>query len=48
MYYDTVDYYYCYAPGAIYQVDPAIEPDHVGGGAAGAGLVIGQPLPTGL
>ena len=38
MYYDTPDYGYWYAPGAIYQYDPAQQHDHLGRGAAVAGL----------
>ena len=42
MYYDTPDYGYWYAPGAIYQYDPGTQPDHLGRGAAVAGL-LGRP-----
>ena len=46
MYYDTPDYGYWYAPGAIYQYDRRHERDHLGGGVAVAGLH-GRPAAAG-
>ena len=46
LYYDTPDYGYWYAPGAIYQYDPRIEHDHFGRGADVAGL-LGRPAAAG-
>jgi len=47
MYYDTSDYNYRYAPGAIYQVDP--QSSLITGVAAllGPGMTIGQQMPMG-
>ena len=46
-YYDTSDYYYRYAPGAIYQVDP--QTSLITGIAAllSGGMTVGQPMPVG-
>ena len=47
LYADTSDYYYRYAPGAIYQVDP--QTSLITGIAAllTNGMTVGQPIPTG-
>jgi len=47
-YYDTSDYYYRYAPGAIYQVDPTTSLiTAVAALLSPNSLAIGQPLPVG-
>jgi hypothetical protein len=47
-YYDTSDYYYRYAPGAIYQVDPSTSLiTAVAALLSPNSLAIGQPLPMG-
>jgi hypothetical protein len=47
-YYDTSDYYYRYAPGAIYQVDPTTSLiTAVAALLSPNSLAIGQPLPLG-
>lgn len=47
-YYDTSDYYYRYAPGAIYQVDPTTSLiTAVAALLSPNSLAIGQPLPIG-
>jgi hypothetical protein len=47
-YYDTSDYYYRYAPGAIYQVDPTTSLiTAVAALLSPNSLAIGQPLPMG-
>ncbi|HWI77110.1 MAG TPA: hypothetical protein VNS53_08530 [Sphingomicrobium sp.] len=47
-YYDTSDYYYRYAPGAIYQVDPSTSLiTAVAALLSPNSLAIGQPLPVG-
>ena len=47
MYYDTPDYNYWYAPGAIYQVDPTSPLITSVASLLSPGLSIGQPLPMG-
>jgi hypothetical protein len=47
MYYDTSDYNYWYAPGAIYQVDPSSQLITSVASLLSPGLSIGQPLPLG-
>ena len=47
MYYDTSDYNYWYAPGAIYQVDPSSQLITSVASLLAPGLSIGQPLPVG-
>jgi len=47
MYYDTPDYYYRYAPGAIYQVDPTTSLITAVSALLTGGLTVGQPLPAG-
>jgi hypothetical protein len=47
-YYDTGDYYYRYAPGAIYQVDPTTSLiTAVAALLSPSTLAVGQPLPAG-
>ena len=46
-YYDTSDYYYRYAPGAIYQVDPTTSLITAVAALLTNGLTVGQPLPVG-
>ena len=45
LYYDTGDYYYRYAPGAIYQVDPQTQLVTAIASLLTGGLSVGQPLP---
>jgi len=47
LYYDTSDYNYWYAPGAIYQVDPSSQMITSVASLLSPGLSIGQPLPVG-
>jgi hypothetical protein len=47
MYYDTSDYNYRYAPGAIYQVDPQSQLITSVASLLSPGMAIGQPLPMG-
>lgn len=47
MYYDTPDYNYWYAPGAIYQVDPATSLITSVAALLTPGFTVGQPLPMG-
>lgn len=47
LYYDTSDYYYRYAPGAIYRVDPTTSLIQAVVALLTGGLTVGQPLPTG-
>jgi hypothetical protein len=47
LYYDTSDYNYWYAPGAIYQVDPSSQLITSVASLLAPGLSIGQPLPMG-
>jgi len=47
MYYDTSDYNYWYAPGAIYQVDPSSQLITSVASLLSPGLSVGQPLPLG-
>jgi hypothetical protein len=47
MYYDTADYQYRYAPGAIYQVDPGSQMITGVASLLAPGLAVGQPLPAG-
>jgi hypothetical protein len=47
LYYDTSDYYYRYAPGAIYQVDPTTSLITAVAALLTGGLNVGQPLPMG-
>lgn len=47
LYYDTPDYYYRYAPGAIYQVDPTTSLITAVAALLTGGLTVGQPLPVG-
>src|SRR5437868_776606 len=47
LYYDTSDYNYWYAPGAIYQVDPSSQMITSVASLLSPGLSIGQPLPMG-
>ena len=47
MYYNTSDYNYWYAPGAIYQVDPSSQMITSVASLLSPGLSIGQPLPLG-
>jgi hypothetical protein len=47
MYYDTSDYGYWYAPGAIYQYDPSSSLITSVASLLSPGFSIGQPLPTG-
>ena len=45
LYYDTPDYYYRYAPGAIYQVDAGTQMITSIASLLTGGLAVGQPLP---
>ena len=47
LYYDTDDYYYRYAPGAIYQVDPQSQLITSVASLLSPGLSVGQALPMG-
>ena len=47
LYYNTPDYNYWYAPGAIYQVDPASQLITAVASLLAPGMSIGQPLPLG-
>jgi len=47
VYYDTRDYNYWYAPGAIYQVDPRSRLITSVASLLAPGMVVGQPLPMG-
>ena len=47
LYYDTSDYYYRYAPGAIYQVDPTTSLVTAVAALLTGGMTVGQPLPMG-
>jgi hypothetical protein len=47
LYYDTPDYAYRYAPGAIYQVDPQTSLITSVASLLAPGLSVGQPLPVG-
>ena len=47
MYYDTSDYNYWYAPGAIYQVDPSSQLITAVASLLSPGLSVGQALPMG-
>jgi hypothetical protein len=47
MYYDTADYNYWYAPGAIYQYDPRSSLITSVAALLSPGFTIGQPLPAG-
>jgi hypothetical protein len=47
LYYDTSDYDYWYAPGAIYQVDPGSQLITSVASLLAPGLSVGQPLPMG-
>ena len=47
MYYDTSDYYYRYAPGAIYQIDPTTSLITAVVSLLSGGMSVGQPLPMG-
>jgi len=47
LYYDTSDYYYRYAPGAIYQVDPTTSLITAVAALLTGGMTVGQPLPVG-
>lgn len=47
LYYDTSNYYYRYAPGAIYQVDPTTSLITAVAALLTGGLNVGQPLPVG-
>ena len=47
MYYDTSDYGYWYAPGAIYQYDPQSSLITSVAALLSPGFSVGQPLPTG-
>ena len=47
MYYDTSDYGYWYAPGAIYQYDPSSSMITAVAALLSPGFTIGQPLPLG-
>ena len=48
MYYDTSDYGYWYAPGAIYQYDPSSSMITSVAALLSPGFTVGQPLPLGL
>ena len=48
MYYDTPDYDYWYAPGAIYQYDPRTSMITSVAALLSPGFTVGQPLPLGL
>lgn len=47
LYYDTSNAYYRYAPGAIYQVDPATSLITAVAALLTGGMTVGQPLPMG-
>jgi hypothetical protein len=47
MYYDTSDYGYWYAPGAIYQYDPSSSMITSVAALLSPGFTVGQPLPVG-
>jgi hypothetical protein len=47
LYYNTPDYNYWYAPGAIYQVDPTSQLITAVASLLAPGLTVGQPLPMG-
>ncbi|GAA4710485.1 hypothetical protein GCM10023325_02420 [Sphingomonas lutea] len=47
MYYNTSDYNYWYAPGAIYQVDPTSQLITAVASLLAPGFSVGQPLPAG-
>jgi hypothetical protein len=47
MYYDTADYNYWYAPGAIYQYDPRSSMITSVAALLSPGFTVGQPLPVG-
>jgi hypothetical protein len=47
LYYDTSDYYYRYAPGAIYQVDPTTSLITAVAALLTGGMNVGQPMPLG-
>jgi len=47
MYYDTPDYNYWYAPGAIYQYDPGSSMITSVAALLSPGFTVGQPLPVG-
>jgi len=47
IYYDTPDYEYRYAPGAIYEVDPGSQMITGVASLLAPGLAVGQPLPAG-
>lgn len=47
VYYDTPDYNYWYAPGAIYQVDPQSQLITSVASLLAPGMVVGQPMPLG-
>ena len=47
MYYDTPDYNYWYAPGAIYQYDPSSSLITSVAALLSPGFTVGQPLPAG-
>ncbi len=47
VYYDTPDYNYWYAPGAIYQVDPQSQLITSVASLLAPGMVVGQPMPMG-
>jgi hypothetical protein len=47
VYYDTPDYNYWYAPGAIYQVDPRSQLITSVASLLSPGFTVGQPLPLG-
>jgi hypothetical protein len=47
IYYDTPNYNYWYAPGAIYQVDPSSQLITAVASLLAPGLSVGQPLPMG-
>lgn len=47
LYYDTSDYYYRYAPGAIYQVDPTTSLITAVAALLTGGMTVGQPMPLG-
>jgi hypothetical protein len=47
LYYDTSDYYYRYAPGAIYQVDPTTSLITAVAALLTGGMNIGQTMPLG-
>jgi hypothetical protein len=47
LYYDTPDYNYWYAPGAIYQYDPSSSMITSVAALLSPGFTVGQPLPMG-